>query len=109
MRSVGALAFGFSQYHEGGTFTRGEEFVDSIPGFSGLGYSRSASSFLEGGNGIWMPEGQTHTAAATAATATRTHVDLIGSRERAHINKIYLGWNTGILYRVEIEAGTPRR
>lgn len=37
------------------------------------------------------------------------YVDLIGSRERAYINKIYLGRNTGILYRVEIEAGTSRR
>jgi len=37
---------------ESGTFTRDGEFVDSIPGFSGLGYSRSAPSFLEGGNGI---------------------------------------------------------
>lgn len=55
-----------------------------------------------------MPEGQTRTAAAAAAT-TGTHIDLIGSRERAYINKIYLGKNTGILYRVEIEAGTPRR
>jgi len=54
-----------------------------------------------------MPEGETHTASATAATGT--HVDLIGSQERAHINKIYLGKNTRILYRVEIEAGTPRR
>jgi len=54
MRSVRSPTdeLAFSQYHESGIFTRGEEFVDSIPGFFGLGYSRSAPSFLEGGNGI---------------------------------------------------------
>lgn len=80
-----------------------------IPGFSGFGYSRSPSVFLEGGNGIWMPEGQTRTQQQQQRQQRRVHIDLIGSRERAYINKIYLGKNTGILYRVEIEAGTPRR
>lgn len=36
-----------------------------------------------------------------------TRVDLIGSRERGRINKIYLAWNTGILYRVDKSHGHP--
>lgn len=63
-------------------------FQDSREGVGG----RFAPSFQEDGNGI---------------RRAGTRVDLIGSRERGRINKIYLAWNTGILYRVDKSHGHP--
>lgn len=97
-----------SQYYESGTFTRGEELrrLDSRILRIGLFAQRAGFPGRRKRDLGCLRDRRTQQPATAAAG---THIDLIGSRERVYINKIYLGKNTGILYRVEIEAGTPYR